>query len=438
MAPTPPPEPEPEPGPGVDIFPFPFRSVAVSGNWAGTREHAEGWENVGGAGPLIPLEYIHWLEGLHVNWLLLSVSLHYEDSLDSTVSLETGHDRIVPTFKDASLRQLLREFRVHGFNVYLTLAFESHRAETAARPVARWQLGDPAPPETGGIPPDDSARRRITPENWPWRPDHPDHRRFVAEFWRTYTEHAVHFARIAEDEGVPLFSLGTETDRLFRSRPADGYMHNDFGDELRSMVQQVRAVYSGRLTYDMHRDALTASDFYGSGGGAGHLWEDLGLDIVGLSAWFRLRESVPETPPPAHELQATFEDFFRTHLVPLSGRNPGRAIVFTEFGAMDTVEAVLNTGDSGREGETKVFLDVNRNGLDDGEETQANIYQAFFDASRRYPGLVNGAFFWNNWIHTEEQWAKHSAGQRHYGVRGKPAEDILRTVYREFAQASGR
>ncbi|MXW70879.1 MAG: hypothetical protein F4Z74_05430 [Acidobacteria bacterium] len=393
----------------------------------------EEWEAENGASRLVPTEYIEWLQGLNVNWLLLSVSLHYEDSLDSTVSRETGHDRSVPTFKDASLEQLLRELREHGFSVYLTLAFEAHRAETAARPVHRWQLGDPAPPETGGVPPDDPTRGLIAAENWPWRPDHPDHQRFVREFWRTYTEQAVHFAQIAEDADVPLFSLGTETDRLFRSRASDGYMHNDYGDELREMVAQVREVYSGRLTYDMHRDTLTASDFFGPGSGAGHLWEDLDLDLVGVSAWFRLRESAPETPPTAHELQATFEDFFRTHLVPLAGRNPGRAIVFTEFGAMDLVEAVLDTGDSSREGETKVVADVNRNGLDDGEETQANIYQAFFDASERFPGLVNGAFLWNNWIHTKETWARHWARERHYGIRGKPAEAVVRGAYGRLA-----
>ena len=57
----------------------------------------------------------------------------------------------------------------------------------------------------------------------------------MAEFWETYTQQAVYFARLAEEEGVRLYSLGTETARLFRTRPG-GSFPNDFGQELRTMV----------------------------------------------------------------------------------------------------------------------------------------------------------------------------------------------------------
>ena len=96
-------------------------------------------------------------------------------------------------------------------DVYLTLAFEAHAAENAQRPVRRWQLGDSG--DSDGGPCCDSG---ILPEHWPWRPGHPDHERFVAEFWETYTQQAVQVATLAEEEGVRLYSLGTETDRLFR------------------------------------------------------------------------------------------------------------------------------------------------------------------------------------------------------------------------------
>ena len=443
--PAPPPEPpappEPGPGPGLDIFDFPLRAIAISGNWGTNRPLVEAWEDTGGRGPLIPTEYIDWLQGLHANWILISVALHVEDSLDSTVSRETGRDRNVPTWRDDSLRQLIREFRENGFDVYLTLAFEAHEARThSERPVARWLLGDPAPPHTGGAPPHEPP---ILPENWPWRPGHQDHRRFVAEFWETYADQAVHFARIAEDEGVRLYSLGTESDRLFRSRPdpADpsrpeaGYMHNDFGDELRSMVDRVRGVYSGRLTYDMQPLALLYADHYGIGSGAGHLWEDLDLDIVGISGWPPLTEEVPTTVMSVRELEAAYEEVFRTYLVPLAGRNPGRALVFTEYHAMDVVEAPADTASSARQGEARVFTDEDRNGLDDGEETQANIFQAFFNTSERYPGIVNDAFFWDNWITTEELWLKWWAGRRNFDIRGKLAEEVVRTEYARRAQA---
>ena len=431
----------PKPGPGLNIFDFPFRAISISGYWGTNRRVAQPWEDGGQQGRLIPLEFIDWLQGMHANWILISVGLHYDDSMDSSVSRETARSRNVPTWRDGTLRQVIREFREHEFNVYMTLAFEAHEAEMSARPVHRWQLGDPAPPHTGGVPPDDATAGLIAPENWPWRPDHPDHQRFTAEFWETYTQQAEHFASIAEDEGVALFSLGTETDRLFRSRPdhhdpsrpESGYMSNDFGDELRTMVDRVRAVYSGRLTYDMHASTLIYADHHGRGSGTGHLWEDLDLDVVGISGWFPLTSSPPATVLSVPQLQTSYESIFSDLLVPLAARNPGRAIVFTEYGSMDVVEAPADPGAGERHSEPKTLLDQNRNGLDDGEETQANIFQAFFTASASHPGLVNGAFFWDNWIATDAMWAEFWLDRRSFALRGKLAEAVVRDAYARMA-----
>lgn len=80
--------------------------------------------------------------------------------------------------------------------------------------------------------------------------------------------------------------------------------------------------------------------------------------------------------------------------------------------------------------------DANRNGLDDGEEAQANIFQAFFNASARYPGTVNGAFFWDNWIATDAMWADYWLGRRSFAFRGKLAEAVVRDAYRSLAEAA--
>ena len=427
--------PKRKPGPGLGIFNFPMRAIAVSGYWGTNREVVQPWEDGGRQGPVLPAEFIDWLRGMHVNWVLISVALHYEDSMDSSVSRETDRSRNVPTWRDESLRQVIREFRDHGFDVYMTLAFEAHEAEASARPLHRGQLGDPAPPHTGGVPPGEWPTGPIKPENWPWRTDHPDHQRFTAEFWETYSEQAEHFASIAEDAGVALFSLGTETDALFRTRPDSGYMINDFGDELRSMVDRVRAVYSGRLTYNMHYSTVMYADHYGRGSGAGHLWEDLDLDVVGISGWFPLTESAPNTVLSVPELQASYESIFQDYLVPLADRNPRRAIVFTEYGSMDVIEAPADPSSGARHSEPKTLVDQNRNGLDDGEETQANIFEAFFETSARYPGLVNGAFFWDNWIATDAMWADYWLGRRSFAVRGKLAEAVVGDAYARLAGA---
>ena len=408
---------------------LPLRALHAGTNYTGapTNMTVTHWEAGGRVGPLIPPDHIAWLHSMHVNWVGLSVALHYDDSMDSTVERVYSPDVRVPTYADATLRQLLREFRHHGINVYLTLAFEAYEAETAARPVQRWHLGDPGTPETG-VPPDDpEGVGTIVPEFWPWRPDHPDHQRFVAEFWETYTQQAVHFARIAEEEGVGLYSLGTETDRLFRTR-AGIYFPNDFGQELRTMVARVRAVYSGLLTYDMHYGTLILTDFYGPG--SDHLWADLDLDIVGISAWFPLVDSRVSTVLSVAALQASYERIFHTRLIPLAARNPDRPLVFTEYGATESIRAPEAPGDGALAAVRPRVTDTNGNGVDDAQETQANMYQALFNTMAQHPGVVNGVFFWDNWIAGEAP----AGGWDGYSLRNEPAEAVVRRTYQGYRQ----
>ena len=410
----------------------PLRAIHVGGHWGANRYTVNAWDP-NGAEPLIPLDYVQHLEDLHVNWVGISVALHYDDSMDSTVERAYSPDLNVPTFSDAALRQLIREFRQHDFDVYLTLSFEGHEASAAERPVQRWQLGDPGEPDTGAPFHDPLHAPAILPEHWPWRPSHPDHDRFVREFWETYTQEAVHFARIAQQEGARMYSLGTETDVLFRTRSTGSYFVNNFGRELGTMVNRVRAVYHGLLTYDMHYFAIT-DDFYA--GVWDHLWEDLDLDVVGLSAWFNLAETPPSTVMSVDRLRQEYERVFQDHLVPLAADNPGRPIVFTEYGAIDTIEGPAEPAGFPEMAEF-VFSDMNGDGVDDGRETQANIFQAFFEIMDRHPGVVYGAFFWDNWIAGNQDWEQNWTAERNYDIRNKPAGEVVRTQYGRWRSAEG-
>ena len=405
-----------------------MRAIHLSGNWGANRYHAvEKWDP-DGADPLIPLDFVEYLRGLYVNWVGLSVGLHYDDSMDSTVERAYSPDLNVPTFSDIALRQLIRELRGHGFNVYLTLSFEAHEALDAERPVGRYQLGDPGDPDTG-VPNDDTSwAPLILPEYWPWRPDHPDHPRFVREFWETYTAEAVHFARIAQDEGVRMYSLGTEVDRLFRTRKVGRHWRTAFNQELEAMVRSVRAEYDGLLTYDMHYSVITR-DWFPWGR---HLWEDLDLDVVGVSAWFPLAETPPSSVMSVDRLQQEYERIFRDHLAPLAAYNPGRPVVFAEYGAIDTVEGPA-APDGFPEMADFIFSDMNGNGTDDGHETQANIFEALFRTMDRYPDVVYGAFFWDNWIASDEDWERYWTARRNYDIRNKASGEVVRAWYRRYA-----
>ena len=307
---------------------LPIRAISASGDWGTNEVVVREWVIAGKSRNLIPLDYIEWLKSLHVNWVGLAVQLYYDDSLDSTVERVPS---IPYTFSDEAVRQLIREFRGHGIDVYLTLALNDHAAVQSARPAPRWLLGLPYLPQN------------ILPENWPWDPAHPDHERFVAEFWETYTQQAVHFARIAEDEGARLYSLGTETDLLFRTRsgdlnnPEQSHLPNHFGQDLKalwSVCGQCTAACYPTICIMTHSKY---PDFYGQGSGAGYLWEDLDLDIVGISAWFPLLDTTPTTPISVETAQMKYEEIFSNFLKPLSQRNPNRPIMFLEYGAVDVV-----------------------------------------------------------------------------------------------------
>jgi hypothetical protein len=382
-----------------------MRAIHMGGNW-GTNVESDNTP---------PSEYFEYLEELNVNWAGISVALHFDDSMDSTVERKYS-DVIVPTFTDDFLRDMIRTYHQHGICVYLTLAFEPFEAEESDRPVYRWQLGGLTPLYDEGS---------ILPEFWPWAIDHPDHERFVAEFWDTYTEQAVHFGQLAEEEGVGLYSLGTETEGLFRTRPSDEWP-NDFSEELQTMVATVRQAYSGPLTYDLGFWILTEPEARG-GAGSYHLWEDLELDIIGLSAYFPLADCPPLIAFPVETLEERWDRVFQDYLIPLQEENPDRPIVFTEFGYADSLSSVIiGSADSFT---PRVVVDRDGNGLDDGEEMQANIHQAIFNVMGRYPGVVNGLFLWDLWMATDEQWTNEIDPFRGISIRGRLAEDIVRQYY---------
>ena len=380
-----------------------YRAIHVGGNWGVTQDLIS-----------LPDDYFMFLNRLNTNWVGISVALHIDDSMDSNVKRKYSGVQI-PTFTDEALIALIRKFKVNGFKVYLTLAFESFEAENSDHPVFRWQLGDPKMA---------TEDPRISAEFWPWSLSHPNHRQFVEQFWNSYSEQAIYFAKIAQQENVEMFSLGTETERLFRTR-SGGYWPNDFGNELKTMVGNVRKIYSGTLTYDMSFSATLEDDFYSPG--SDHLWSDLGLDIVGVSAYYELSETCPSYVMNVEDLEERWQEIFDKYLKPLKNRNPNLPIVFLEFGYTDSVQAPFKP--SAEEYNTAVFTDNNDNGLDDGQETQANIYKAFFLKIEKNPNILQGAFLWGHSMTSDENWNNSFALLREFSVRKKLAENVVKKAY---------
>ena len=134
-----------------------MRALHLGGNWLGNQLHSG-----------IPHEdYVKFIESLDVNWIGISVALHYGESTDPVVR-RVYDGNLIRTFTDEVLRTIIRECVSRGIDVYVTLAFEVE-PEAGSKQPERWMLG--LPWLDGGF--------------------------------------------TAEEEGASLFSLGTETDHLF-------------------------------------------------------------------------------------------------------------------------------------------------------------------------------------------------------------------------------
>lgn len=384
-----------------------MRAIHMGGNWGMTKEND--W-----ASGSLPPDYLAFLDRVGADWVGISISLHLESSLDSSVERRYGGS-VIPTFTDEQLTLMVNTLRGAGYKVYFTLAFDYEADQVTPYPVARWQLGDP------NMPDEDPS---ILPENWPWDPNHPDHATFVAEFWQSYTNEAVYFAALAERLGVEMYSLGTETERLFRTR-ADDRWKTEFLDELQAMVAAVRAEYSGLVTYDMTYGALVARDFFGTG--SDNLWTDLALDVVGISAYFVLEDSPPGAVLSVAHFETRWREVFDKHLEPLAERTPGLPIAFLEFGYTNALASPH--APAAREFEPWVFADNNGNGLDDTEEMQANIYEALFNVNNERQNLLKGAFLWGHDWTGDTDWANGFGQLHHFAIRDRLAEQVVAGQY---------
>ena len=103
------------------------------------------------------------------------------------------------------------------------------------------------------------------------------------------------------------------------------------------MVSAVRAVYSGLLTYDQHYGVLQRPQGFDGAEGSKFLVQDLGLDVAGVSAYFELLSAPVTRVLSVSELETAWDSVFTNYLVPLQARNPGKPIVFLEFGYVDDI-----------------------------------------------------------------------------------------------------
>lgn len=207
------------------------------------------------------------------------------------------------------------------------------------------------------------------------------------KIWESeYSRYILSFARLAEEEQVELFCIGTEFRKAAVSRP----------EFWKTLIHKVRQVYSGKLTYAANWDNYMNIPF----------WPE--LDYIGVDAYFPL--SSEKTPTVRTMTRSWTEPLTELHAI---SRRFRKQILFTEIGYQS--RDYCADGHWKHEGDTS---GVNGEG-------QANAYTAFFTAAWPESWLA-GAFIWK-WHMQPSRYPERT--DLEYTPQDKPALDIIHSFY---------
>ncbi len=202
---------------------------------------------------------------------------------------------------------------------------------------------------------------------------------------RAYTRYLLHHARIADSMQLPLLCIGTELTLHNRQRP----------QYWKQLIDTIRNVYSGKLTYAANWDAV--EDF--------PHWES--LDYIGADAYYPLTQN----PQPTI---AAITEGWQPHLQALrrlSARYQ-KPVLFTEWGYRSIRASTQEPWRSDTGGTAD-------------QEAQANAYQAFFQAVWPEPWFAGG-FVWK-WYPDLPQ--SHHRTETDFTPQGKAAQQVLQENY---------
>ena len=204
-----------------------------------------------------------------------------------------------------------------------------------------------------------------------------------------YRRFVLPLARLAEGAGAERFIAGSELSSLER-----------YENHWRGLFTELRAVFSGTLTYSANWDRADAVPFWDA------------LDEVGLTAYFPLVPEEGEPKPPSAEALARAWQTPRTAIEALATR-AGKPVLITEVGYPSQSLAAGRPWDDTADG-----VDL---GL------QQTLYRGFCDAFAKTPSL--GGFYVWNWFGV--------GGPRDgsFTPRGKPAAGELAKCFARQWQA---
>lgn len=212
-----------------------------------------------------------------------------------------------------------------------------------------------------------------------------------AAWFQSYTQFILHYAQIAQEEGVELYCMGTEFKTISGAANRDRWV---------AVINAINGVYGGPLTYAANAtfpaDEFTSVSF----------WDQ--IDIIGLDGYFTLTDQ--NNPTLAQLISAWTSNRFGENIVAAvqnfaSSRQ--KPVIFTEIGYKST------------DGTNREPWNFGLSGAVDAAE-QRDCYEAAFTVWSQQSSWMRG-FFWWAWPVPPP-----AANDGDYNPRSKPAETVLR------------
>lgn len=293
-----------------------------------------------------------YLNQNNIEWVTI-IAWANQDDFDGPVVGHHNGDSAYIAKSDSSWRARIESIRAAGFKVFV-------------KPHV-WVTN----------PSDGKWRSDIFPaneENW--------------KLWQnSYSDYILRYARIAEQAGAEMFCVGTELTRLTAERP----------HFWRNLIKEVRAVYSGQLTYaaNWHKEFEQIA-----------FWDE--LDFIGIQAYFPLTRN---EYPTVQQLSQGWNE----HLPAIEAvhKDFNRKVLFTELGYKSTATSAINPWEW--------IEDTSPDQDPYSPETQANCYQAFFNTvwSKEWFAGVH------LWVLRSDFVKGNTKMNSNFTPQGKPAELII-------------
>ncbi len=202
----------------------------------------------------------------------------------------------------------------------------------------------------------------------------------------SYRNYILTYAKAAEELKAEILCIGTELEQFVLNRPK--YWQN--------LIEQIRQVYSGKLTYAANWDEFKRVSFWNQ------------LDFIGVDAYFPLSDKKTPTV-------VDFENGWKPHKEEIKRiqKQFNKPILFTEYGYRSVDYAGKKPWEANRV-EGSVNLEAQVNGL------QA-IHNQFWNEE-----WFAGGFIWK-WFHRHNRVG--GVNNNRFTPQNKPAEKLLSKLY---------